>query len=416
MSAYRNEFLITQVLDPVFSNNQRCVFKLPHMIVVKKSVCLGELSYGPANRPFTMIGGVQNLIKNISLRVGGTQIDYNTKCAVTNVLSGLRVSASRSNNVDHSTKKTSLDFKTSLMTNAEDSRKFVVASNFGNQTNTASGTVYLYDVLRFFLAQHNLGGVSTEYIPFNLFKNQDIELMIEWESNPQILTNQTGTISSVNPPVLIMDCIEKSSPLYEAMSNLNQPVLLQYDRWEQESIIYSAAGDDTATVINTRERLNQANGKMVKRLCVLNQSSEYVPDLGLISKSSALPNEKIQIICNGRQLFDFRVEGSSEKVSQYVNVWGDYLAPPGSRYFLTDELQYITNKTSNVALGGQVSPIVGNASLFGCKLNKRIEYLELDHSHSGQTGKAVLGGVMNIVYETENMLIVAADGTFKLGF
>jgi hypothetical protein len=416
MSAYRNEFLITQVLDPVFSNNQRCVFKIPHMIVVKKSVALGELSYGPANRPYTMIGGVQNLIKNISLRVGGTQVDYNAKCAVTNVLSGLRVNASRANNVDHCTKKTSLDFKTSLMTNEQDNRMLIVASNFGNQTNTASGTVYLYDVLRFFLAQHNLNGVSNEFLPFNLFKNQDIELMIEWESNPQILTNQSGTITSVNPPVLIMDCIEKSSPFYEVMANLSEPVLLKYDRWEQESILYSTAGNDENTQVDTRERLNQANGKMVKRVCVLNQANEYVSDLGIISKSAALPNEKWQMICNGRQVFDFRVEGSSEKVSQFVNVWGDYIAPPGSRYYASPGAEYVTNKTSNVALGGQESPIVGNASLFGFKLNKRVDYLELDHSHTGDSSKAVTAGVMNVVYETENMLIVAGDGSFKLGF
>lgn len=405
MSAYRNEFLITTVLDPVFTNQTRCVFKLPHQILIKKSVVIGQLSYAGANRNTTIIGGISNLIRNISLRVGGSQVDYNSRVAVTNVLSNLRTTATRANNIDHSTKKTSLDFKTAL--NSDPLRSSIVATNVGNQVNTPEGMVYLYDVLRFFLANHNVSGVSNEFLPLNVFKNQDIELTIEWETNPQILTNQTATIGLINAPVLIFDCVEKSSPLYAAMDNLN--VVLTYDRWENEVINY--LGGAAGATVETRERLNGVNGKMLKRVCILNQSNTLIPNLGLVSKSKALNNEKIQVVVNGRQIFDFRVEESAEKVGQFVNVWGEYLLVPGGRYNSWEEAGQVTQNTTNQL----VSQLVSNASLFGFKVNQRIEYMELDYQYTGPDGDEEAGN-FNVIYETENALVVMNDGTFKMAF
>lgn len=410
MSAYRNEYLITKVLDPVFTNQSRCVFKLPHQILLKRSIMLGQLSYLGANKNTTMIGGISNLIRNISLRVGGSQVDYNSKVSVTNLLSNLRTTATRANNIDHSTKKTSLDFKTSLSKDVPELNKYILASNFGNQVNSVEGMVYLYDVLRFFLARHNVPGVTQEVIPMNIFKNQDIELTIEWETNPQILTNQTGTIGAINAPVLIMDCLEKSSPLYSSLDNLN--VVLTYDRWENETVNYN--GVNAGVTNETRERLNAVNGKMLKRVAICNQSSELVADLGLITKSKALNNEKIQVVINGRQIFDFRVEESAEKVSQFTNVWGEYLLPPGGRYNEWDDAKYVTNKTS-ITAANTVSPIVSNASLFGFKVNQRVDYMELDHQYTADTNNEPAGN-FNVIFETENMLIVMNDGTFRMAY
>jgi hypothetical protein len=418
MSAYRNQYLVSNQVDPVFFNNNRCVFRLPHMVVLKRSVALGELGFVSAPKQYTMIGGVSNIIRSISLNVGGTQLDFNNRVAITNTLSNLRTTGSRANNVDSVTKKTGLDFKSSVLTNATDKGEFLVSSNFSNQANSGSGTVYLHEVLRFFLAKHNVQDVSEEFLPLNMFKNQNIELTIEWENNPQIISTQTAAINTFTQPVLLFDAIELSSPVYEALNSIKQPILLKYDTWQTESLIYGAGGNLSANVVSTQERLNQCNGKMLKRVALLNQGSDVVNDLGLVTKSTALPNEKIQLIVNGRSLFDYRLEDSAEKVSNFVNVWGDYVSGLGGRQFNFDAGNYLTNKTSNNQGAGQASAIVGNASLMGAMVNKRVEYMDVDISHtgSGDPNVDLLGGRYNFIFETDNMLIVAPDGTFSLGF
>lgn len=413
MSSFRSEFIQTQILTPVLSNDQRCIFRIPPLICVKKSFALADVQYSGGAAGLTIIGGISNLIKNISLRVGGTQIDHNNFVAITNTLQNLRTSATKALNVDVDNKKNSLDFKQALVQAAPVTGEFIVASNFDVQArNTQGGLLYLHEFLKFFNAEHNLDAPQ-ELLPLNLFgNNANIELTIEWQTTPGVVSNDTNTaISGINPPTLCVDCLDTSSPVYAALPT---SATLTYSRWEAETLNYSAPATAGASV-QVRERLSQPNNKFVTRLCILNQSSEATPDMGTTTKSRALPAERYQLVLNGQQVLDFRSEDDAEKVMHFINAWGDYVLPPGGRYYQWAQAGNVTNKNS-VTAQVTASPIVSNASLFGVNIQQRVNYLELDYQYSDDaTTPVTQGGNINVIYEVANAVNIS-NGVFSVVF
>jgi len=411
MSAFRSEFIQTQIIDPVFNNNSRCVFRLPPLITLKRSVALADVQYSGGAGNLTLVGGISNLIKTISLRIGGTQVDYNNFVAITNTLQNLRTTATKALNMDKVNKKNKLDYKQALVAAAPVTNEFIVASNFGNQAhNTTGGLLYLNEFLKFFNATHNLDAPQ-EFLPLNLFGNASIELTIEWQTSPLVVSTAANAITGINAPTLLMDCLDTSSPVYAALPS---SATLSFNRWEVETLNYSApaaAGDD----VTVRERLNQVNNKFVTRLCILNQSNEANADMGSVTKSRALPSEQIQLILNGQQVLDFRSEDDAEKVMHFVNAWGDYICPPGGRYYQWAEAANVTAKNS-IPAQQTASPIVSNVSLFGCNIQQRVNYLELDYQYSDDaTTPVAAGGNINVIYETANAVNIS-NGVFSVVF
>lgn len=411
MSSFRSEYISTQIITPVLSNDQRCIFRIPNLICVKKSFALADVQYSGGAGGLTIIGGISNVIKNISLRVGGTQIDHNNFVAVTNTLQNLRSSTTKALNVDKINKKNALDFKQALVAAAPVSGEFIVASNFDVQArNTAGGLLYLHEFLKFFNAEHNLDAPQ-EFLPLNLFGNANIELTIEWQNNGAIVSNQPNAITGINPPTLCVDCLDTSSPVYQALPT---SATLTYNRWEVETLNYPAPATAGASV-QVRERLSQPSNKYVTRLCVLTQSDEVTDDLGTVTKSRALPAERYQLVLNGQQVLDFRSEDDAEKVMHFVNAWGDYILPPGGRYYEWAQAGNVTTKNSIVA-AVTPSPIVSNASLFGVNIQQRVNYLELDFQYSDDPTTPVTdGGNINVIYEVSNAVNIS-NGTFRVVF
>lgn len=411
MSSFRSEYISTQIITPVLSNDQRCIFRIPNLICVKKSFALADVQYSGGAGGLTLIGGISNVIKNISLRVGGTQIDHNNFVAVTNTLQNLRSSTTKALNVDKVNKKNALDFKQALVAAAPVSGEFIVASNFDVQArNTAGGLLYLHEFLKFFNAEHNLDAPQ-EFLPLNLFGNANIELTIEWQNNGAIVSNEPNAITGINPPTLCVDCLDTSSPVYQALPT---SATLTYNRWEVETLNYPAPATAGASV-QVRERLSQPSNKYVTRLCVLTQSNEVTDDLGTVTKSRALPAERYQLVLNGQQVLDFRSEDDAEKVMHFVNAWGDYILPPGGRYYEWAQAGNVTTKNSIVA-AVTPSPIVSNASLFGVNIQQRVNYLELDFQYSDDPTTPVTdGGNINVIYEVSNAVNIS-NGTFRVVF
>lgn len=414
MSVYKDQFLQTMVVDPVFSNNNRCVFKIPALVCVKKSVCLGDLGVTTTGVPnYNAIGGVANIIKTISLRVAGTQIDFNNRVNVSNALQYLRSNPTSSNNIHNKTTKNSLDFANSLVTYPltvapeAQFQRVVVSNSRPTVTANADGLVYLYELLQFFNGNHNVSGVSSELLPLYMFKTVgDIELTIEWQTDPTKAIT-TNTALTVRPPVLIMDCFDKSNPIYDALDSLKSAVAVNYSRWEHESLQYTA----TALGAQVRERLNQPAGKFVKRLCMLTNAD--VANVNLAdTRSASLPDENIQLIVNGKQVLDFRSEKSAEKVMHFCNAWGDYICPPQGRNY-GDVLNTVSN-TMDAQLN-TLNPLVGNTSLFGVVLNSRVEYMELDYRHNNDLILPVPSGELNFIFETDNIVGVV-NGQISVSF
>lgn len=411
MSNFRSEYINTQIITPVVSNDQRCIFRIPPLVCVKKSFALADVSYSGGADDLTLIGGISNLIKTISLRIGGTQIDYNNFVAITNTLQNLRTTTTKALNIDKLNKKNALDFKQALVQAAPVTNEFIVASNFVNEPrNSTGGLLYLNEFLKFFNATHNLDAPQ-DFLPLNLFGDANIELTIEWQTTPRVVSNAPNVISGINAPTLCVDALDTSSPVYSALPT---SAILSFNRWEVETLNYPAPATAGANVA-VRERLSQANAKFVTRLCVLNQSSEANADMGTTTKSRALPKEQYQIILNGQQVLDFRSEDDAEKVMHFVNAWGDYVLPPGGRYYEWAQAANVTTKNSVVAQI-EKSPIVSNASLFGVNIQERVNYLELDYQYSDDATTAVTnGGNINIIYETANAVNIT-PGSFRVVF
>jgi hypothetical protein len=413
MSLYRSQFIQTQVIDPVFSNNQRCVFRLPALVCLKKSVALSDLSFTTnTGATMTTIGGISNIIKTISLRIGGTQVDFNNFVPITNTIENLRSTTSKALSVDRYTKKNALDYKEALIqavvadTLVKDTR--LVVSNFGSPSaGSPDGLVYLNELLKFFNANHNLDA-SPDLLPLYLFKNSNIELTIEWQTNALVVALPTGTtpvtITGVRSPTLLMDCLDSSSPIYGVLDGVTSNVKLTYDRWEVETLNYSPPPTNGISVL--RERLNQVNGKFVKRLCMLTQPNIVKPGLGISTYSASLPDERINLVLNGQQVLDYRSEGDGEKVSHFVGAWGDYILPPGGRYYTwDDQFDVITNNSDDTAV--IANPIVSNASLFGVNVYQVVDYLELDYQFSDDAGLPItVGGNVQFLYETAHMVTI----------
>jgi len=409
MSVYRNQFLHTKVIDPILNNKNRCVFRLPAEVCVKKSLSLGGLGVemGPTPPYFlTEIGGITNLIKSISLRVGGTQIDFNNHVSDTCVLENLRSTSTKANGVDSVTKYNRLDFKNTITTIEKPPGEAVTRIKSVAQLPTPvtldlDGKIFLYELLQFFNGNHNIEGISNELLPLNIFKNVgNIELQIEWQTNPLILVNDAAaTFVNVNTPTLLMECLDTSSNLYNVMSQIKTPIAINFNRLEQETINYPASVANVPLII--RERLNQPVGKYVKRMCVLNVASTSTTDLGS-SKSTASYHETYQFNINGKQVIDYRSENSAEKVMNFCNAWGDYLCPVGGRNPLNTNSKFIT--TQDAVLRDQLD---GNTSLFGLNVNQRIESMELDYSHV-HTG-IIVPGRLSLLYETDNIVGVLND-------
>lgn len=409
MSLYRSQFIQTQIIDPVFSNNQRCVFRLPALVCLKKSVALSDLAFTTnTGSVMTTIGGISNIIKTISLRIGGTQVDFNNFVAVTNTLENLRSTTTKALSVDRYTKKNALDYKEALIQAVGVKDTKLVVSNFGNPSaGSTDGLIYLNELLKFFNANHNLEA-SPDLLPLYLFKNSNIELTIEWQTTAQVVALPTGTtpvtITGVNPPTLIMDCLDSSSPIYGVLDGVTSNVKLTYDRWEVETLNYSPPAVGGISVL--RERLNQVNGKFVKRLCMLTQPGDLRAGMGSSTFSAVLPDERINLVLNGQQVLDYRSEGDGEKTSHFVGAWGDYILPPGGRYYTwADEADVIV--FNQIVTTPTVNPIVGNASLFGVNLYQVVDYLELDYQFSDDPDIPVTdGGNVQVLYETAHMITV----------
>jgi len=413
MSVYRNQYLQTLVIDPVLHNNNRCVFKIPAVVCAKKSMCLSDLGVSLSGVcEYNLIGGVANIIRTISLRVSGTQLDFNNNVRFTNVLENLRSSCSKANNIDNKTVKNSLDFMNSQVTfpitvALEDQNQRLVASNTrARVTDNADGKVYLYQLLQFFNGNHNVEGVTNELLPLYMFKDAgDIELTIEWETNPALIVNAAVNITGVRQPVLLMDAFDKSSMIYNALDNVKVPLAVNFSRWEYENLQYKANG---AIV---RERLNQPTGKYVKRLCMFANSNEANLDLAQ-TRATALPLEQIQVVVNGKQALDFRSQDAAEKCMHFCNAWGDYILPTGGREYGKE----LTSASVTLdAPANTLSPIVGNTSLFGLILNSRVEYMELDYQYFEDLAKPVAAGQLNFIYETENIVGVM-NGQLTLSY
>jgi hypothetical protein len=284
----------------------------------------------------------------------------------------------------------------------------LVVSNFGSPSaGSPDGLVYLNELLKFFNANHNLDA-SPDLLPLYLFKNSNIELTIEWQTNALVVALPTGTtpvtITGVRSPTLLMDCLDSSSPIYGVLDGVTSNVKLTYDRWEVETLNYSPPPTNGISVL--RERLNQVNGKFVKRLCMLTQPNIVKPGLGISTYSASLPDERINLVLNGQQVLDYRSEGDGEKVSHFVGAWGDYILPPGGRYYTwDDQFDVITNNSDDTAV--IANPIVSNASLFGVNVYQVVDYLELDYQFSDDAGLPItVGGNVQFLYETAHMVTI----------
>jgi len=220
-------------------------------------------------------------------------------------------------------------------------------------------------------------GQQMQYVDTNVFRN--FRIVIEWRSTAELNSCFQGTTTNIKFNIL-------SPQLYcdEVIGlSLPQQLTSSYLVYEVDKMYCPPTVAQVASM--TKARLNAFNGKNLQKILMMNieptQLKDDDPDNRDIIKcdgSVAYENEVLQLVVNGKTLFDFNgIDSDARKLIITTDTWGDLNIPLGSYNSTISD-----NDSEN--LDAASTSLLGRISYVGCQVQQRIVDFTVEHSRTSQ--------------------------------
>jgi len=379
MSLYTNQ-IKTNIVDPVYFDQNRCEFKLTPSKLFMSNMRLGGVGYvanTPATDTFTNPAGVWGQVKNIFLMDGGTELDkqYDVK-----EIMAFKI-ANNSNDVNFSKNKAL-------------SRSFVgYESNYNRKltedraeiTTTPpllrdQGWLSLMDVFDFLR--------NTIYVSTNMFKH--LRLVIEF--NP--IAVEPNATAILRPFLIVDEIIDENAIQNIEKELMKTPVV--FKPIERDSVVLSDVASGVSQFSNFN--LKGFTGKTLNRVLVCKSTATNI--------SLGIDSEEVNFIINGRQIIPYNgIDTSSKRASYLSDSWGAVNMIPA---------QNIPN--FNAAKKVQLSAALPQKNDFvGLKIDESINEFQLTYFRQ-TTVAGSLVALNLLIYGEVNKVFNPNNGDYRIDY
>lgn len=359
--SFSNKFK-THVLDTHYFDQSRCEFRIPSNKVIASNIRLTDVKCLTSNdaKQFSVNMGAYGLIQRITLFNDNVEVS-----SLNNVGEWMGFFNTMKSNESYDL-NLPLSMANLQITNDNDIHeklkrednypKYYTLSNVSTNLQT-SALLDLRPSLQYLLA--------TPVLDTRQMKN--VRIVIEWVPLTKRITNDT--IVSISKPTLTFDELIDPNDISKVP---NKPVV-NYVQLDSETIQVSDITSNSTPQLVT-QRLRGFDNKSCLRSVMISKSSDTNFNTGVLDGNSmAFLNEKYQLTVNGQKLFPYSgVDSPAKKLAMVEDSWGKQLVCTG------------LNLPTLVSKGDCLddSLVKDKQSYFGCKLNTRIDEMQLDYQRT----------------------------------
>lgn len=354
--------ITTKFINAKYHNNRTTIIDLP------KQVCLNNIRLidlgcyrtgGDVSCSFPSGAGVLSIINSIALQDNGEDI-----CRLNNAHLWYAFMNTLGSNEVNKYINYELGKNTNSYIMSDDETKALVAKEHSaliptSESDDGKAYVSLRKLLPFFAS------VGEQMLPFDLMKKP--QLVIEYQTNLDwvFTTGDKPTSVTITEPFLAVDVAEEmTSP---------KDMVLNYVSYENDRLVVSAVATDAKTTL--KERYGAYNRKYINKMIILNNVD--CQDLATTTTTSLAQRlEKVQLNVNGVRVLPYQgIVNATDKAVMCDETWGQ-------RNIGTH--QYGLGLMANNNLLSADTLLDASAfSVFGCKVEKRIDTIEVEYERVG---------------------------------
>ena len=194
-----------------------------------------------------------------------------------------------------------------------------------------------------------------------------LRLVIEWETDPaKIFVGAVPVSFSMDEPVLFLDEVVGGN--FKNNYNYNY-ISMEWDRVRVPAVV--------AGVVSSADyRYNGFTGKMLRNVLLVNNLNTKAARV--IQGSVAQLDEKFNVRLNGVNLFGgYGVDTPNKKLDYLGKVWRPVNHPQGTQWY------ELYNHIASLLNLSDVDYLTGRLSYGACRINDRVETLELHYERKG---------------------------------
>lgn len=382
----------THYLDPVYHSNLRSEFRLDQTFIDSDWTLMNVGVYDAQQNNsvglyYPTFNGVLQTFKKITITCNGATVDTLSNCQQLTTLSALSNTNRYSDDMNRQLLLNGMGFQVNsnarlqsgaLSLQSEYTTNYVNLDNvqaINNQVvipstdEKQSGMVKLRRLLGFLRGTPILPALP------------DLKLVIEWNTAASDYFLDTdhnggGITPNLTPtrPVLVYDEILDVRPeQVVSVIKYDQKLVERFD-------VEAVSGANTVAPKHTNMASKAFKGKFLKRLAFINVPSSDLAAAGQWmprnNRSVAQKNEKIQLIVNSRPFFPADGISNPAMKLHYYNAAHGQLNLPMAAY-----MQSIRDDRNNM-LDTLLTPIVGQYSVGGCRVERVIDDLRVEYQRT----------------------------------
>lgn len=386
--------LITRAIEPIYHSNTRTRFKinslnngiLPNLRLCNVSV--SDVGSGAVPAYYGANSGALGLVKRFTLSEKGNPIEDLTMRAA-EYMSFLNSIASQ--DMENSVQTFSIKSRNNIETDVDGANQISRVAPNDDVTSAISDVNAITSNSARFDLQDYFNFLESEDI---LVGFKDLELLIEWETDPDKIFEGTrlGGVPNagdwtVDEPLLVFEeILDKDFVAEQAQAKRGTQTAFVTPELELLSV--------PATLVNgvpitNQLRLQSVKNKTVKKLLVATHDNVLLTsDETCQNNSRAQPSEVWQVYVNNASLFLSPLSTESRKLATLEDTFGEKICS----WFQVRPL-YAAN-AGTIRVGGLNGLEIGNNSYFGCDINDvvtdlRIELTRTRDAITGQGGNAL---------------------------
>jgi len=440
MSSYSN--VTPRIIDPVFDRSNRAEFRLPAGNVYLSSMRLINIGAVTATAAtnYNPVLGALCAIKSLTLFDGSEQLDTLRLAPLILAMKNLNRRNDENLSMNRFLKSVGLGYVTSgqYSTTNEALDKDDVQVRQQNPRPEAQAVaatqqkawISLKDLLSF------LG--ASLVVPTTIYRQ--LRLVIEFNDAAELkfLLSKTNAAApaSINDTLLLVDEVNDGDMKDMLMKNYKGVV---YHPIETDQVRYTGTGTGADTAAENQPEvesnflMNGFNGKKLKRLMIYNQPT----DTSLFENANTLVGygplasvagwkSNIQIRVNGSDILPSSGVGSSEtgscgnrRLAHAVDAWGEQNVYQGQNFTA------LPNQDNFIGAGGEAGKAdpslreaLGQADLFGVRVDQHIRELQLRYSRTGVFGNTATTQPIDValIGQVEKAVSLNSDGSYVVAY
>jgi len=408
----------TRILDPIFTSKNRCEFRLDRDTLYSSDMRLINvgMQQDTADKKYNMLLGAEGVIQSIQLYDNNTMLSQILSATSWLAFSNLRKSNDSQLSRTGHLKKNALGFLAQgnqAYTNGDANNDSIVLTIQNDQSQMGGKAhISLRDVLPFLAAQAAL--------PTNVFKR--LRVVVEFKDSSELadLTND-GTQAGLSVETGLQLVVDELTGRANAEDmKQRESLMMNYKGvgWrevEHDAVHIAGTGlnADGSKVQEENFNISGFNNKSVRRLLLVNTPLDgYGAGSAQITRvadagSNVIYGGEVQLRVNGQNLFPGSgVQGANRRLGKLTDAYG-----PIDCTVLGNQAGFInTNNISDplyTAMGA-------NIDYTGCRVDRRVEELQVSWSRTGAYGAADPNLYMNTAL-TLNMYGEVDKGVMMVG-